>query len=95
MGKKGHEWIGLVASLIYPIQFSKDPNTHIDHVLSIVIERDDIDKKEYIHAIEYGLRQQERILSSLIPQPHSEETIILYLNNVLQRLKTDGGSKKE
>lgn len=78
---------GLVRGVTYPIQFEHDPVDGIDRVLEQVVYARALDAgpAEYSAAIAAALRSDEH-LALLIPQPHSESVIRVYLTALQKRL---------
>jgi hypothetical protein len=84
-----NRWQGAIRALIYVIQFEDDPTQSqaVDHALRVVVARGALDLTpiEYRDAIVSALASNE-LVSELILQDHSEETLRRYLELVLERL---------
>ena len=82
------DWHPPIHALMYVVQFSDDPTQAVDHALKTVVAKRSLgrDPDEYREAVATALASDE-VLSSLIPQPHSEETIRRFLELVLARLR--------
>jgi hypothetical protein len=80
---------GLIRSLIYPVQFEKDPNNGIERVVEFIIEDValgvGVSREKYIAAIKSALNSTEE-LSTLIPQPHSDLVIREFLRELERTL---------
>jgi len=74
---------GLIQTLIYPVQFEKDPQNGIERVIEFVLQDKTagVSREKYIAAIKAALISTED-LSTLIPQPHSDSTIRDYLREL-------------
>jgi hypothetical protein len=84
-----NSWQGAIRALIYVIQFSDDPTQSqtIDHAMRVVVASGALGLTpiEYREAIVSALASNE-LVSELILQDHSEETLRRYLELVLERL---------
>lgn len=80
----------IIRALIYPIQFEANPIDGIDRVLKHVVGAGAMDTsaEEYLQHIKMAL-ESDVVLSKLIPQDHSEETIRAYLAEIKRRLETE------
>jgi hypothetical protein len=78
---------GLIRTLIYQVQFEKDPKDGIERVIKLVIQDKTVgvSQEKYIAAIKSALISTEE-LHTLIPQPHSESTIRDYLRELEAKL---------
>ena len=78
----------LIRTLIYPVQFEKDPTSAVDRIAG-QIEKGKVlvaSPLDYFNAIRSGLESTEQ-LSGLIPQNHSEQVIREYLRSLNARLE--------
>jgi hypothetical protein len=77
----------LIRALIYPIQFENDPVDGVDKVLERVVGAGALGATphQYAHAIQTALQSDEP-LGLLIPQPHPEPAIRIYLAAIRKRL---------
>ena len=81
-------WKGQIAALLYPVIFSKKPEADVDRALKALLDvKDPIWSGEgFARAIAIALEGQQP-LSTLLPQPHSEETVRKYLRAVKAELE--------
>lgn len=80
----------ILRMLIYPIQFSSEPASAIEHVLKVSVFADHIKftVPDVIAAIDAGLVSDAK-LSNLIPQDHPEAVIRNFLAAVRTRLEAE------
>ena len=82
-----YPWQPVIRTVIYCIQFEDDPTQApaVDHALRIVVDRSHLGRDAYRDAIVSALASNE-LVSKVIPQDHSEETIRRFLELLLARL---------
>jgi hypothetical protein len=81
-------WAGHIRALIYGVQFEPNPLDGIDWVLRQVVLAGALSATpdQYLLSIRKALAS-ETLLSELIPQGHSEETIRRYLRELEHRIQ--------
>ncbi len=89
-------WQPTIRELIYVIQFSNDPTQSqtVDHALRTVVDNSDLGRDEYRKAIVSALASSE-LVSDVIPQQHSEETLRRFLELVLARLSEGQANRSD
>ena len=82
-----YAWQPVIRTVIYCIQFEDDPTQvqAVDHALRIAVDKSDLGRDEYRYAIVSALASNE-LVSELILQDHSEETLRRFLELLLARL---------
>ena len=82
-----YAWQSVIRTVIYVIQFSDDPTQSqtVDHALRTAVDKSDLGRDAYRDAILSALASNE-LVSELIPQDHSEETLRRFLELLLERL---------
>lgn len=81
-------WAGHIRAVLYGIQFEKNPLDGVDWVMQQVVLAGALQStpRQYLESIQTALASQ-RPLAELLPQPHSEETIRLYLTELEHRIQ--------
>jgi hypothetical protein len=81
-------WTGHIRAVIYVIQFERNPLDGLDRVLRQVVQAGALSAtpNQYLLSIRKALAS-ETLLSELIPQGHSEETIRRYLTELEHRIQ--------
>lgn len=79
---------GRIRTVIYPIQFEKDPVDGMERVFKTVLAPNimNVPLSDYADSIRIALESSEE-LSTLIAKNHSEPTIRRYLVKLLQRIE--------
>ncbi|MGH7390454.1 MAG: hypothetical protein ACREM3_13500 [Candidatus Rokuibacteriota bacterium] len=81
------DWRPAIRALLYVVQFAEDPAAAADHAIEVVVDRGalGVTRDDYRSDIAAALASGEP-LAKLIPQPHPEDSVRLFLGAILARL---------
>ncbi|MFA6315863.1 MAG: hypothetical protein WC943_00435 [Elusimicrobiota bacterium] len=84
---KASDWKAAVRALVYPVQFSMDPEKDVDRALAALLGRSGTvwTREGLAESVRAALTSRAH-LAGLIPQKHSEEVLRRYLAAALRRL---------
>lgn len=84
---------GLIAGLLYPVIFERDPMDGVSRALEVVVAARAMkaSPEDFLAAVRAGLASATE-LAKLLPQPHSEESVRRYLVEIERRLSSAGPS---
>lgn len=83
---------GIVAALLYVVQFERDPVAAVEHALEQTVERGALGAgpDRYLAAVRAALASDDN-LADVIPQRHPEATVRAFLRAVEARLAERNG----